>query len=121
MVLTELFLNFAHEVLRGGVKKLESVYHPDKYPNLNNKENKELWTDAFTAYNSFQGIPDQIANHYGNPTDFENDLDLQLAEYLRAKAKDIIDPIDILFYSVNQYYPWQTNVPTRWYQEKTTL
>jgi hypothetical protein len=80
MVLTELFLNFAHEVLRGGFGKLESIYSCDDYPKLINKENKELWTDAFTAYQNLQGIPDQIANHYWNPTDFGSDLDMQLPE-----------------------------------------
>jgi hypothetical protein len=30
MILTELFLNFAHEVLLGGKQKLKDVYYPKK-------------------------------------------------------------------------------------------
>jgi hypothetical protein len=75
MIITELFLNFAHQVLREGFSKLEKVY-----PNYDfyKGDKKAVWEKAFTAYQSFKGIPNQIANHYWNPTDFYSDSDMIL-------------------------------------------
>jgi hypothetical protein len=39
MILTEIFLNFAHQVLKGGEKKLKEIYPPSDFPNLYTKGN----------------------------------------------------------------------------------
>lgn len=39
MILTEIFLNFAHQILLGGEKRLKDVYKGSKYDFLFNKSN----------------------------------------------------------------------------------
>lgn len=36
MILTELFLNFSHQVLKGKFEKLKKIYPQEKYPDLYN-------------------------------------------------------------------------------------
>lgn len=67
-------------------------------------------------YNGLKGIPDQIANHYWNPTNYFNDLDLKVLEEVAFK-ESTKDPVDLLFFSINKCYPWDVNVPRRWYNK----
>jgi hypothetical protein len=85
-----------------------------------NKQNEALWNDVFKVYNNLKGIPNQIANHYWNPTNYLNDEDLTVLEELAPKYtsdKEVKDPIDILFFNINNSYPWQINAPRRWYNK----
>ena len=79
-------------------------------------ENKPLWTAVFDVYSKLKGIPDQVANHYWNPTDYKSNDDLSILEEIAPKASSS-DPIDVLYKNICQCYPWEVNVPTRWYAD----
>ena len=70
MILLEVFLNLAHQILKGGEEALKAVYPGN---DIYNKDNLELWTKLFLEYKQFTDVPDEIAGHYWNPTDFESD------------------------------------------------
>lgn len=117
MILTEIFLNFAHQVLKGGVEKLKSVYTPTQINEIYVGK-QTLWKNVFTVYLNLQG-PAQVANHYWNPTNYLNNADLSMPFQLAYKDTSD-DPIDVLFKSISKCYPWETHVPRRWYNQQTS-
>jgi hypothetical protein len=58
MILTEIFLNFAHRVLKGGQTLLRNIYSVDKFPDLYSPCNMKQWEDAFQRYSTFKGVPE---------------------------------------------------------------
>lgn len=56
MILTEIFLNFAHQILKGGFEKLEKIYPKESYPDL--YAPKLLWAEVFTYYKTLKNLPE---------------------------------------------------------------
>ncbi len=43
MILTEIFLNFAHRVLKGGLNLLRNIYPAEQFPDLYSAANSKEW------------------------------------------------------------------------------
>jgi len=69
MIIFEIFLQFAHEVLLGQFTKLEAIYPPADYPELYDNQKRDQWQKLFDEYRALV-LPTQIAGHYWNPTNY---------------------------------------------------
>lgn len=77
MILLEVFLNLAHQILKGGEKVLNTIY-PNNIE-IYNEGNRLIWDEVFREYQQFAKIP-EVSNHYWNPTDFASSENLSIPE-----------------------------------------
>jgi hypothetical protein len=83
LILYEIWLNFAHDVLRGGKEKLLKHYPADVYENYSS-----LWDAVFDEYKKekMDQIP-EMAAHYYNPINYKMKEDILFPKEL-SNPKD---------------------------------
>ncbi len=104
-MLYEIFLTFAHSVLREGKSKLLSAYPEEFYT-----KNAALWDKVFEEYKK-DGCADveYAAAHYWNPTNFKDKRDFIVPIEIASPwdfPEKVIDTMDDLFYAVRGHYTW---------------
>lgn len=109
MILLEIFLNFIHSILKkgynSGLPVLKAIYPAVDFPNLITAANDPVWKAVFDTYATFKGVPDQMAAHYWDPTNYKSPENLKIPEELRNNSKTR-EPIDLLYHDINKAFPW---------------
>lgn len=76
MILFEIFLNFAHSILKkgfnAGIATLRAIYPAADFPLLITATNEPIWKALFDKYATFKGVPEQMAAHYWDPTNYKS-------------------------------------------------
>ena len=76
MVLFEIFLNFAHSILKkgfnAGIAALRALYPSSDFPDFITATNEPIWKAVFDNYATFKNVPDQMAAHYWDPTNYKS-------------------------------------------------
>ena len=74
MVLFEIFLNFCHSILKkgftNGIAVLQTIFPAADFPEFITAANRPIWESVFDTYATFKDVPDQMAAHYWDPTNY---------------------------------------------------
>ena len=117
LILAEIAMNYAEEVLLGG---------PDKLP----REVYEKFRKEFDAvFEKYRGVVSRyrqeekitgnlpaVAMHYWDPSDYTQNIEIP-----QELSEHIPDEIDVLCMAMHKHYTWNFNFATRWFGDQGYL